>query len=59
MNRDEIIEFVRLSIENFEETFDEIEGAAYSFWEGAALVAKDNLQILTDSPQEAAARPGI
>ena len=54
MNRDEIIEFVRLSIEDFEETFDEIEGAAYSFLDGAALMAKDNLQMLTESPQEAA-----
>ena len=50
MNRDEIIEFVRLSIEDFEETFDEIEGAAYSFLDGAALMAKDNLQMLTERP---------
>ncbi len=53
MNRDEIIEFVRLSIEDFEETFDDIK-AAYSFLDGAALMAKDNLQMLTESPQEAA-----
>ena len=49
MNRDEIIEFGRLSIEVFEDYFSEFEVASYSFPSGAALIVRDSLQIITES----------
>ena len=52
MNRAELIEYVRLELEDFWDALPELEGGAYAFLDNAILIVRDELQTLDLGPQE-------
>ncbi|MGC6551566.1 MAG: hypothetical protein ACON5D_19620 [Rubripirellula sp.] len=52
MQRAELIEYVRLELEDFWDALPELEGGAYAFLDNAILIVRDELQTLDLGPQE-------
>ena len=51
MQRAELIEYVRLELEDFWDALPELEGGAYAFLDNAILIVRDELQTLDLEPQ--------